>query len=269
MSAGVIAVQLGMSRDTVERRLKRDGVKMRGRREAALLAKETPDLSVEKVRELYERDGKTIQAGAKSLGISEGVLRRFMKRNGIRCRKPGKIGQYAESRYKPISVNISELVDDYVVREMTLERAGRKHGISHATVSKLLRKHGVVIRMKTVPLTASVAIDDARLIELHNNGFTQQDAADELGCCRDTLRKHYKRLGLKARHASASNVARRCDKLNAEKVVELRALRLQGWTWPSLAERYQIHILTAENAGKGYTWKRVAGGVNDACGASA
>ena len=47
-------------------------------------------------------------------------------------------------------------------------------------------------------------------------------------------------------------------RLSAAEVRELRTLAAQGWSYVALARRYNIHAVTASDAARRKTWKRVA-----------
>lgn len=49
------------------------------------------------------------------------------------------------------------------------------------------------------------------------------------------------------------------SKLTATQVLEMRALRAEGWSYPKLAERYNVSHPTIQAAIKGVTWKHIGG----------
>lgn len=90
LSTAQISQKIGCSRETIAKYLRRYGIKLRSPSDALKLKVKNPDLTEEKLRQLYFEEGKTMTEIARLTRYSQARISELFSKYELKARKPGR-----------------------------------------------------------------------------------------------------------------------------------------------------------------------------------
>ncbi|WP_329204021.1 helix-turn-helix domain-containing protein [Streptomyces sp. NBC_01435] len=212
-SAESLGAQYGVTGSTVRRTLELAGEPIRSRHQAV-----SDRLPEQEVAAKY-REGASIQALAKTYGVSASALAKLLTRLGVPRR-----GRSTDS------LPTAEIVSAYE-SGATTRYLGSQYGVGADAINKLLRDSGVSLR----PTGSPRAMTDEQVVaarDLHAQGKTYREVAAALGVSHSAVSKRLRDVG-----ASTSTGLRALTEHQREQIRDLTA---QGLAAAEIGRRLNI-----------------------------
>ena len=206
LSTYQIGEKLGVNHNTINRRLKRQGIKVQNK-------KIRDDLDDEEIRRLYIEEGlSTIQIGEK-LGTNYNTINKRLKRQGIKLQNK----------------RIRDDLDDEKIRKLYIEEGlsttqiGEKLETSHMTINRRLKKQGIKVQDKRI----RDDLNDKEIKKLYiKKGLSTYQIGEKFGVSDVTISNRLKKQGIKLRSKS-KNTTSNYYRVHKRKRKDTK----QGFTW--------------------------------------
>lgn len=131
LSTYQIGKKLGTNCSTINKRLKKQGVKVQDKNTH-------DDLDVEEIKKLYIERGLSTHQIGKKLGTSYSTINRRLKEQGIKLR----------NKFRD-DLNDEEIKNLYIEKGLSIVQIGEKFGVASSTISRRLKKQGTNLSKNT------------------------------------------------------------------------------------------------------------------------
>ena len=237
LSTTQIGEKLGSNRQTIRRRLNKQGIKTQDKRIR-------DDLDNEEIKKLYiEEKLSTYQIG-KKFGVNHDTIWKKLKKQGIKV----------QDRRIRDDLDDKEIKKLYTKEGLSTTQIGKKFGVIHQIISKLLKNQGIKVQDKRI----RDDLDDEEIKKLYiEEGFTTIQIGEKFGVSDSTISRRLKKQGIKV-SSNTSNYYR----VHKKKRKKLR----QGFTWvyvyPENNKRKRISSVDLETLkkkvqAKGLPWYKI------------
>lgn len=145
----------------------------------------------EHIVHLYQIKRWTATKIGEKHGVSAGIVRAFLRRNGVSFRTS------AEAQlWEPEERHRSAVIHLYIVKKWTSERIGKKYDACGSSIVKFLKRNGVTIRPRGGIHPPWEPSNRAEAIRLYREGKSASALADKYGVSDCTIQKFLKRNGV-------------------------------------------------------------------------
>lgn len=216
-------------------------------------------LSKEQIQNIIERynNKESLRSIGEVFGVSQGVITRILKENGVTIRKSSEILKAFTEEQE------NEVIEKYK-KGMTANSIAEEYGLSPVPVRKVLKRAG--FNLQEIKWERNEVLSTLRKREIaqaYKEGETAQQLAKKYGVSHPTIKKALQEMQVKVRSYSESQGG-----LNETEIEELIELYKDGWNTVQLGERYGIGDGTVgkylDRAGvQKRTWSEARGGLSD------
>jgi uncharacterized protein (DUF433 family) len=182
MTTTQLAEKYGVGKNTIYRRLKKNGVKTPPRDKSKI------KLPIEEIISYYQSGMTTYQLGEK-YGVTFSTIRDRLKKNGVKLRPPRNM--------KRIDLPVEEIIS-YYESGMTLTKIADKYGVSYKTIIARLRENGVKIRPSRSMKRIELPVEE--IISEYESGSSALKLADKYGVSINTILYRLRENGVKIRY---------------------------------------------------------------------
>jgi hypothetical protein len=156
------------------------------------------DFDVENIKELYAT-GMSTEAIGKTLGVSKIPILRILRSAGVKMRRANEVDDEESCRIKALEAYSSGMTVDEIAKSLC---------INNKTVSKFLKKAGVVVRCTSDYAgkngwMVSADLDRKSIVDLYKSGCTIQGIAKQHSVSFGTARRHLLSAGVELRMVSS------------------------------------------------------------------
>ena len=208
-----IGEKYGVGKNTILRRLRENGVKIRPNK---------IKLPIKEIISEYE-SGMTTYQLADKYGVGKNTIRERLRENGVKLRPSRNM--------KRIDLPMEEIIS-YYQSGSTPKQLADKYGVSEGTIRHRLKKNGVKLRPPRI-----INLPMEEIISEYESGMNAYQLADKYGVTSSTIRSRLRENGVKIR--PPRNV-KRIDLPMEEIISEYQS----GMTLTQLAEKYGVSITT-------------------------